>query len=65
MEAWCVPGSVVGLGKHHGLKAGFRVRPFRVEDAEVNGVPDAAAGRDHVIAEGAFLARADAQDRGT
>jgi hypothetical protein len=64
MEAWCVQGSAMGSGKHHRLKAGFHVRSFRIEDAEVNGAPDAVGGRDHVIAEGAFLARTDAQDCG-
>src|SRR5579859_4903787 len=50
------------LRLHPGLQAGFHRRPFRIQDAEVNGVADAASGSDHVIAEGAFLARADAQN---
>src|SRR6185437_1536085 len=50
------------LRKQSGLQAGFHIGPFGVKDAEVDRMPEAASGRDHVIAEGAFLTRADAED---
>ena len=51
------------LWQHHGLQAGLHSGPFRIEKAEVNGMPDAPAGRDHVIAEGTLLARSDPKNR--
>src|SRR5208282_278625 len=56
--------SFVGLGKQNGLQPGFHGWPLRIEDAEVDGVPNAAARRDHMVAEGALFARADAQNGG-
>jgi hypothetical protein len=61
---------MVRSGKRHGIREASSIEgrlscpviPNR--RCEVNGAPDAVAGRDHVIAEGAFLARTDAQDCG-
>ena len=44
------------------LQPRFRLRPFAVNDAEINGVADAAVGGDDMFAENAFLAGADAQN---
>src|SRR3977135_3302488 len=55
--------SATSLLAKFGLQAGFYVRPFRVYDAEIDSVPDAAACGDHVIAEGSIFAGSDAQDR--
>src|SRR5258708_37923632 len=57
-------GSATSLLAEFALQSGFYIQPFRVEDAEINGVPDAAACGDHVIAKSSFFARADAQNRG-
>src|SRR5689334_5426155 len=50
------------LRKQSGLQAGLHFGPLGVQDAEVNRMPEAASGRDHVIPERAFLTRADAED---
>ncbi len=54
--------SAISLLAEPGLKPSSYFRPFGIDDAEIYGVPDAAACGDHVIAERAFFASADAQD---
>jgi glyoxylase-like metal-dependent hydrolase (beta-lactamase superfamily II) len=54
--------SAISLLAEAGLKPSSYFRPFGIDDAEIYGVPDTAACGDHVIAERAFLASADAQN---
>ena len=43
------------------LELALHFRPFGIDDAEIDGMAEAAAGSDHVIAEEAFFFSADAR----
>ena len=53
----------MGVGVQLCFQASLYRWPLRIDDAEINGMPDAPAGRNHVVSKDAFFPRPDAQDR--
>src|ERR1700730_17379233 len=50
-------------GVQHGFEACFDAGPLGIDNAEINGMPDASAGRNHVVPEYTLFEGPDAQDR--
>ena len=53
------------IGGEFCFEARLHFQPFRIEDAEVDGVAYAAGQRDEMFAKGAFLFCAETPDGGT
>src|SRR5436190_818163 len=51
------------VGVQFRFEARFHGTPLGINDAEIDGMPDAPAGCNHVISEDALFARSEAQNR--
>src|SRR5713226_2832768 len=55
-------GFLTALPREFFFKPRFHRQPLGIDDAEIDRMPDAGGGADHVIAEDAFFLGAEAED---